>query len=102
MQDGQLVGHKRTELVATAIRTGLLANVLADNRVPTAALSALSDVLSDSLFTAGKFSGMLPVSDDGTWEEDVLACIDGGMVACQAIRLLSSDELSLDDFLILV
>ena len=101
-QDGQLVGHKRTELVATAIRAGLLVNVLADNRVPFDALSALSDVLSDSLFTVGKFPGMLPVSDDGAWEEDVLVSVDGGMVACQAIRLLSSDELSLDDFLILV
>ena len=102
VQDGQLVGQKRTELVATAIRAGLLANVLVDNRVSTDALSALSDVLSDSLFAAGKFSGMLPVSDDGTWEEDTLVSIDGGMVACQAVRLLSSDKLNLDDFIILV
>lgn len=102
IQDGQLVGHKRTELIATAIRAGLLANVLANNQVQTEALSSLSDALSGSVFTTGKFSGMLPVSDDGVWEEDSLVSIDGGMVACQAIHLLSSDELHLSDFLILV
>jgi len=101
--DGTLTGHRRPRLIATAIRSGLMANtILEEEIVGRDELDKLNASLMDSRFESGAFAGLLPVSSDSRWEEDTLACVAGCMVAFQAHTLLAADDLGADDFRILV
>lgn len=102
--DGRIIGPRRTLLLATAIRAGLMANAaLAEDVVPRPALKALAGILAGSELTDGPLAGLLPVSSDSSWEEDTLACVPGCLAAFQACGMLSApDALGMDDFRLLV
>lgn len=105
--DGTLVGHRRPRLIATAVRAGLMANIiLGEEIVGLDMLNALMSSLMESRFDKGPFAGLLPVSTDSQWEEDTLVCVAGCMAAFQAHTLLAEHEkgykLGAADFRILV
>lgn len=99
--NGGITGAKRSRLIATAVRSGLLANtVLSEEIVSCSELSRLLDILLDYRFTDGFGAGMFPVSNkDG---EDSLICVGGCMVAAQAKYMFGLEHPEIGDFRILV
>jgi len=100
---GSLAGHRRSRLLATAVRSALLANVVMGQEVVARdEVGEMMSALEGDAFGSGPLEGLLPVSSDSRWEEDTLASVAGCMVAFQAHTLLASEGLSVDDFRILV
>ncbi len=101
--DGQLVGHMRSKLLATASRAGLVANAAAAKEVvPRSHIEAMMGILSASVFKDGFAKGLPPVSSDSEREEDTIVCVSACMVATQVEAMLSRDSLGADDIRILV
>lgn len=101
--DGQLVGHMRPKLLATASRAGLVANAaLGQEVVSRSHIEAMMGIVSASVFKDGFAKGLPPVSSDSEWEEDTIACVGTCMVATQVEAMLSRDSLGADDIRLLV
>lgn len=101
--DGQLVGHMRPKLLATAARAALVANTaLGKEIVPRSCIETIMDIVSASVFKNGFAKDLPPVSSDSEWEEDTIACVGACMVAAQVEAMLSRDSLDADDIRILV
>lgn len=101
--DGQLVGHMRPKLLATAARVSLVANTALEKEVvPRSHIEAMMGIVSASVFKEGFAKGLPPVSSDSEWEENTIVCVGTCMVATQVEAMLSRDGLGAEDIRILV